>query len=157
MEVNSNVKKLFMVVEQGYEKYELNANAALNPEIKQKSKQLLVGEYPRLVFKHERKAEVSADIDEFNSNNNYNESLKDLLRPVLQENEVKRVKMHGKKFDSYAQALGTQSTQQEIVPNKNNEEDMNGKQKEINSNRKEKKSANELEKIIKDMNRQVKN
>ena len=101
-----NGDKLFITMEQGSGVASSNIQVILNPKLKYKARKWLVEVYPEVIFNYQSSNEISVNSQEFQTSMRYNEELKRFLTPVLQKQEVTKVKKFGKRMKSYAQVLG---------------------------------------------------
>ena len=116
MTVQDGNNKLFLAVEQGVGKYADNITVIINPKMIKKAKQWIVNEYPKLEFKEAKEHHSSINEEQYKINNEYNEELREFLRPVLESKEAKQNKVFGKNMKSYAQALEIKQYSEEKEP-----------------------------------------
>jgi len=106
MKANYNNNRLFLAAEQGSGQYANSVTVVINPRMINKAKEWIANEYPKLQFQDEQVRETSVDPELFKVDTQYNEQLKEFLRPALQTKEAKQVKGYKKTMKSYAQAIG---------------------------------------------------
>jgi len=113
MTVKKGGNFLFLAAEQGDGKFENRVIVVLNPKTQQQAKRWIVDEYMEMIFKQQRELKTSVDPNQFKINNAYSESLKDFLKPKIDEVEIAKSK-YGKKLKSYADVTRlNKKTQQE--------------------------------------------
>jgi len=73
----------------------------INPRIASKSRRWLAIDSKVLIFKDGKSIETSVNAQEFELDIQYNEQLKEFLKPTLQLNAAKKVKGFGKIMKTY--------------------------------------------------------
>jgi len=151
MSAHDGNDKLFLAVEQGVGKYEDNITVIINPKTTKKSKQWIVNEYPKLEFKEKKDRLSSINEQKYKIDQEYNDELREFLRPVLESKEAKKNKTFGKSMKSYAQALGIQQYSEEKKPS-----EKKSKEKIIKKSNPPQKENNKLNDVIEALQLQVK-
>lgn len=150
MSVQDGNDKLFLAVEQGVGTYENNITVIINPKKIKKAKQWIVNDYPKLQFQETKERKSSINEEQYKNNNEYNEELREFLRPVLESKEAKQSKVFGKSMKSYAQALGIKQYSEE---RRVNEKKTNEKKRK---NEEQMQQENNLKEVIVALQNQVK-
>ena len=96
-----NEHNLFLAAEQGAGKYQNNVTVVINPKIKENSRKWLVEEYLKLKFSTEIQLITSVDPEKYRVDSKYNKSLKEFLKPIIQQVDLNNNKF-GKKLKTYA-------------------------------------------------------
>ena len=99
-------QQLFIAAEQGVGKYENNVTVILNPKMIKKAKQWLANKYQKLNFEETKERKLSVNEEQYKVNSEYNDELREFLKPTLESKEVAKNKKYGKSMKTYAQALG---------------------------------------------------
>ena len=73
----------------------------INPKTKEKSRKQLVEEYLKLSFSTKRQLITSVDPEKYRVDSKYNISLKEFLKPTIQQVDLNNNKF-GKKLKTYA-------------------------------------------------------
>ena len=150
MDEKSNGHNLFLAAEQGSGKFENDVTVIINPRVKVEAWKWLSEEYGKWEVYQDREMMTSVDPDKCKGSWKYNESLKQFLKPTLQNVNFKKNK-YGKRIKTYAQVLG-------ITVEKNdakNEEKKNKMMNEQKAKEVETKSDETLLTVIKGMQEQI--
>jgi len=105
MDETSNGHNLFLAAEQGSGKFENDVTVIINPRVKVEAWKWLSEEYGKWEVYQDREMMTSVDPDKCKGSWKYNESLKEFLKPSLQNVNFKKNKF-GKRIKTYAQVLG---------------------------------------------------
>lgn len=107
MNAKQNEHNLFLAAEKGEGKFENDATVVINPKTKDRARKWLMEEYLMLIFQEEEDTMLTTSVDpeEQNNNSKYSESLKEFLKPTMQ-NAYLNNKKYGKKIRSHAQVIG---------------------------------------------------
>ena len=104
MDAKVKDNKLFLAAEQGSGKYENDVTVMINPKTKVEVWKWLAEEHGQWDACQENKHVTSVDPEKCQGSWKHNESLKEFLKPAMQNANLKTNK-HGKKIKSCAQAL----------------------------------------------------
>ena len=83
MMLKYNGEQLFLAAEQGSGKFEDNITVVINPRTASKSRRWLAIDSKALIFKNGKSIETSVNAQEFELDIQYNEQLKEFLKPTL--------------------------------------------------------------------------
>ena len=148
MDAKVKENKLFLAAEQGSGKYENDVTVILNPKMKVEAWKWLTEEYGQWDVYQENEHKTSVDLEKCQGKWKYNESLKEFLKPAIQNVNLKTNK-YGKKIKSHAQVLGI---------NVENEEKQKNESKTFEHEKKERvkeKNKDVLKNVIESMKNQI--
>ena len=152
MMLKHNGEQLFLAAEQGSGKFEDNITVVINPRTASKSRRWLAIDSKALIFKDGKSIETSVNAQEFELDIQYNEQLKEFLKPTLQLNAAKKVKSFGKIMKTYIQAVGIQS---EKTPQKNKDIEKEKKNNDKNLQEQHKLSESKKDLVTKEIINQL--
>jgi len=115
MDEKINGHNLFLAAEQGSGKFENDVTVIINPRMKVEAWKWLSEEYGKWEVYQDKEMMTSVDPDKCKGSWKYNESLKEFLKPTLQNVNFKKNK-YGKRIKTYAQVVGINIDKNEPKP-----------------------------------------